>query len=188
MADDELEPGKPVEHTAGDDPQQVEARLDTEPEDRAVQAGLEERPDHRPRWRVGVQVDGSAEGLARLEDRPEVLVVEVLALGVRVHDHAPGTQGVPTVDLLGGLVGMLRCDGGESGEPIRVGLAGLGEPVVGKLGHRHRLARGQYLGAGRRQGDDLSVDPVASMSAIRCLPRSVRRSAMNRGRSASEVR
>jgi hypothetical protein len=44
--------------------------------------------DHVSRRGVGMQVDRRVQGLGGLEDRPELGVIEVLALGVRVDDHA----------------------------------------------------------------------------------------------------
>src|SRR5690606_32770139 len=74
MADDDLELREPVEDAAHDQPQHVQARLDAEAIDRAVEAAREERLDHRPRRRLRMEVDGHVERLGGLEDRPEALV------------------------------------------------------------------------------------------------------------------
>src|SRR5690606_38019786 len=88
MADDDPELRKAIEDAADDQPQHVQARLDAETVDRAVEAAREERLDHRLRRRLRMDVDGDVERFGGLEDRPESLVVEILALRVRVDDRA----------------------------------------------------------------------------------------------------
>ena len=158
VADDDLEPREPVEDAAGDHPEQVGAGLHREPPDRPVEAGVEQRLDHRSGRGVGVQVDGYVQRLRGLEDVPELRVVQVLAPRVRVDDHPVEAQRracrarSPRRPVRG-----LRRDRGQAGEAAGVVRAGLGEPVVGQRGLRDGEVFAEHLDAGRGQRDDLAV-------------------------------
>jgi hypothetical protein len=105
-----------------------------------------------------VQVDRGVECFGCFQDGPELLVVQVLAVGVRVDDHTLEAEARAAFDLLGRRGRVLRCDGGQAGEAVRMAPAGFREPVVGQRGHGHRPVGGEHLRAGCGQGDDLPVD------------------------------
>ena len=139
--------------------QQVQPGLHGESVDGAVKSGLDHRADHVPRRGVRVQVDGGVQGLRGLEYGPELRVVQVLALGVRVDDDALEAELVlAPLDLLGRAPGILRRDRRETSESARVLPAGLRELVVGQGGHGDPSVPVEDLDAGAGQRDDLPVD------------------------------
>ncbi len=159
VADDDAQAGEAVEDAAHDDPEQMQAGLDAKAIDRAVESGLDERRDHRLRRGIRVQVDRHAERLAGLEDRPELLVVQVLAVRVRVEYHALEAQPAhATLDLFRSARGVLRRRGGEPGVAVRMTRDGGRELVVGVA--RDRAGRGsiEHLDAGGGERQDLHVD------------------------------
>jgi len=159
VPDDDPQPREPVEHPGGDDAQQVHPGLDGEPVDRAVQARLEQRADHGARRGVRVQVDGRVQGLRGLKDGPELRVIQVLAVSVRVDDDADQAEFArAALDLLGGGRRILGRDRGQPAEPIRVPAAGLGQLVVGERGHGYGPVPVQDLGARAGQRDHLPAD------------------------------
>src|ERR1700729_787123 len=132
MPDDELEPWESVKYARDDHAEQVHPGLDAEPEDRTVQAGLEHRADQPPGRRVRVQVDRGVERLGRLEDGPELRIVQVLVVSVRVNDYAVEAEAPgAALDLRDRARGILRRDRGEAGEPAGVPAARLGQLGVG---------------------------------------------------------
>jgi hypothetical protein len=159
VPDHEPQPREPVEHPGRDDPQQVHARLDAEPEDRAVQARLVQGLDHPVGGGVRVQVDRHVEPLGGLQHGPEPRVVEIAALHVRVGDHpAHAESGDGAFQLGDRRVGVLPGDGGERGEPVGVVAHGLRGHVVGERRHRPGGRGIQDVRARRGERDDLVVD------------------------------
>src|SRR5438034_11260556 len=88
VTDHDLQLGVTVEDAAGDEAPEVQPRLDAEAEDGAVESGLEHRSDHRVGRGGRVYVEGVAGVGERAEDRIELGVIEILALGVTVDLYA----------------------------------------------------------------------------------------------------
>ncbi len=106
-----------------------------------------------------MDVDRHVQGLGGLEDRPELLVVQIFVVGVGADDHALQPQlGHPPLDLLGGGGRVLGRAGGEGGEAVRALGDLLGDPVVGEGGEAYRLVLVHDLHARRGQRQDLHVD------------------------------
>jgi hypothetical protein len=159
VAEHYVESRKAIEHAAHDEPQRVQCGFDRKAEHGAVEPARHERLDHVVRRRVRVDVDGHVERLGRREDLPEFLVVEVLALRVRVHDRALEPEFAhAALELLGGGRGILWRDGGEPCEARRVGRDRRGELVVG-CARECSARRGiEDLHARRSQRQDLQGD------------------------------
>ena len=160
VAEHERQLREAVEHAGDDETQRVQAGLHLEPEDRDVESALEHRPDHAARRRVGMQIDGRVQGLGGLEDRPELRVVQILALGVRVHDDALEPQlRHAALDLFGGVGRILRRDRGQAGEACRVPGDGGRQLIVRVHRQRGRRVGVEDLHARRGQRQQLQVDP-----------------------------
>ncbi len=103
-----------------------------EAEHGAIEAACHERLDHVVRRRVRVNVDRHVERCGGREDVPELLVVEVLALRVRVDDGAfEAERPNAALELLRGRCGILWRDGREARVARRMSGDGRGELVVG---------------------------------------------------------
>ena len=121
VADDDLQAREAVEHAAHDDAQDVEAGFDGESEDRAIKAALQKGTDHGGRWRIRMDVNRNIERFGGFEYRPELRIVEVLAAGVGVDDGAFQSERPDAAfEFLCSGCGVLRGDGGEAGEAVRM--------------------------------------------------------------------
>ena len=106
-----------------------------------------------------MQVDRDVERLAGLEDRPELRVVEVLAVRVRVDDDALEAElAHAALDLLGGRRGILRCRGRQTGVALGIARDRGRELVVGIVRDGVGRGRVEHLHARAGQRQDLHVD------------------------------
>ncbi len=159
VPDHDLQLGKAVEGARHQDAQGVHAHLDREAVDGPVQAALQQRLDQPLGGTLRVDIDRHVHGLGGLEDRPELLVVEIFAVGVGVDDNPLQAElGHRPLDLLGGGGRVLGRAGGQGGEAGGVGGDLLGDPVVGEGGEADRLVAVHHLHARSGQRQDLHVD------------------------------
>ena len=132
VADDHAQFRETVEHARRDDAQRVQAGLDAEAVDGAVQPRFLKRLQHVGGQRIGVQVDRRVVRFGGGEDVPELRVGQVLALGVRVDDHGMDAQLRDTAfDLLGRSSRVLRRHRQHAGKARGVAGNGVGQKVVG---------------------------------------------------------
>jgi hypothetical protein len=106
-----------------------------------------------------MNVNRHVERFGRREDVPELLVVEVFAVGVRVHDGALQAEGAHAALELGGGCGwILRRDSCEARVARRVRRDRGRELVVDGACQRDARRRVEDLHSGGRQRQDLEVD------------------------------
>jgi hypothetical protein len=106
-----------------------------------------------------MQVNRRVQRFGGLKNRPELGVVQVLAARVGVDDHTMQAQfGVSAVDLFGGTRWVLRGDCSQSGEPLGVAAASLGELVIGKGSDTNCPVGVEGLDSGAGERNDLPVD------------------------------
>ncbi|MNE23354.1 hypothetical protein D3C80_1166060 [compost metagenome] len=160
MADHHLQLREPVEHARGDHAQDMHARLHAEPIDGSVQTLVQQGLDHGVVRAVRVQIDGRVQSLGRLEDRPELLIIQIFALGVGIDDHPVQAQlrDAP-LDLFRRGFGILGRTGGQPGVARGMAPDRVRQPVVGVGGKTHGLVPGHRLDARRGQGQDSHVHP-----------------------------
>src|ERR1700675_3786128 len=101
MTDHDLQLRIAIENSDCDQAQEMQAGFHPETEDRAVEARLEHRPDHRIRGRRRVDVEWLAGIGQRAENRIESRMVEILALRMAVDLDAFESQLLCAADDLG---------------------------------------------------------------------------------------
>ncbi len=109
--------------------------------------------------RAGVNVDRHVERLGAIEDRPKPFVVDEQALGETV-DHGAFEAEVldRAFELVGGLLGIGRRQGGKGGKPIGLRFHRFRQSVIDASGDRRRFRPIKGLSARRAVGDHLKVD------------------------------
>src|SRR5581483_4760458 len=76
VADHDFQLWEAIEHSTGDDGQQVHAGVDAESVDRAVQAASQQRLDQPFRGSVGVQVNRYVQCLGGGKNIPELRIIQ----------------------------------------------------------------------------------------------------------------
>src|SRR5581483_8667066 len=129
--------------------------------DGAVEAAFEHRADEAAGGALRVDVDGHVQRLCRGEDVPELRVIQILVVRVRV-DHgafeAKFRDG--PLQFLRGFLRILWGDRGDAGEARGMFPDGLGELVVAGFGERDRGGFVENLYAGAGEGKDVHVQPT----------------------------
>src|SRR5580698_6354337 len=159
MSDHDAELREPIENTADDDAQKVQAGFHGEAEDGAVQATLDKRADHRFRGRCGMNIDRNIQMLSGFEDWPEFGIVQVFAARVAVDDGAFQSE-LPdaALQLLGCPRGVLRSYRCQTRKSIRMLSNGVRQLIVEGSRERGGLGRVEDLHAGSGERKDLHRD------------------------------
>jgi hypothetical protein len=128
----------------------------------APSSPIEQRVDHRVRRRGGMDVERLPGIGERAEDRVELGIVEVFALGVAVDLHALEAQlARAAADFGGRPFRVLRRHGGQADEAVGMRGAAFGQIVVGARGDALGLGQIEHrLHAGRGQREHRLVDAI----------------------------
>src|SRR5262245_4489355 len=107
-----------------------------------------------------MEIDGDVEGLRRLEDRPELGIIQIFALGMRIDERAATAQFPHGAhELVSCGARCLRGDGRQSSIACRIAVALSRDEVIGLTGELSGLLRWEDLHSGREQSEYLGINP-----------------------------
>src|SRR5215469_11457026 len=103
-----------------------------------------------------MNVNRNTESLSGLKDRPEFLVIQILAARMGIDDRSLEAERLHApFEFFRGTSRILRRNGCQSGKPVAMALNRICQKVIARPGERRALGRVEHLHAGRSKGKNL---------------------------------